>query len=441
MGAVSVDTAINDETKNVLKSSRDILESSLKDRVKGDFSDFYSLNLFRSQLDNFNKAVEQFIQSHAEFINVISENKLQWEEVNTQVQQAVDAYSQDADQVKRNNTSKIGGYGGNTGGGDGSHSSDDTNTENVDHGNPVKPIDVKSLVEGLNDITLCALISKLYNLNKGSIAEFLFDPEKSGILVEMIRKILNEVNEDNARTDETDEIQKLLLEKLGITQEDITSDDATVIIDKKVMEKVKEAPKDDEEWNKLVYGDKTKTIEKDNTKYITVDSAIDAEAYSKYAISNGVRQNANVTDWGNKCLSFAETYAVNMYKGTKSNGAYAAGYHAGNDLKTYYNDSKEETLAKIYEEIINGRPVVLQVNGNIKTDENGNKTADSRHYATVVGFKAGVSQSSIKEQDLMIMDSWDAKLETMDRDDSRFMTNGKQCHKDYTGYMLRLFRS
>ena len=171
------------------------------------------------------------------------------------------------------------------------------------------------------------------------------------------------------------------------------------------------------------------------------DTATDPETYSKYAISHGVRQNANVTDWGNKCLSFSETHAVDMYEGSKSNGKYAAGYHAGNNLETYYNDSKEETLAKIYEEVINGKPVVLQVNGNVKTDKNGNRTADSRHYATVVGFKGGVSQSSIKEEDLIIIDSWDAKLETMDTEKSRFMTNGAQCHKTYSGYMLRIFRA
>ena len=438
MGAVSVDTTINDETRNVLNASKSVLESDLQNRVKSDFSDFISLNLFKSQLNNLNEAIDKFIQSHTEFIKIIADNKLQWEEVDTQVQQAVNQYSQD---VRSDRQNRSGGYGGNTGGGNGLRTSDGSETETIDHGNPVKPIDVKTLIEKTNEVTLCALIEKLYNLNKGSIAELLLDPEKSGVLVAMIRKILNEITDDDSRSDETDEIQKLLLEKLGITQEDITSDDADIIIDKKVMEKVEEAPEDNEKWDRLVYGDKTKTVDVNKTKYIVIDSATDPKSYSNYANSNGVSQDANVSEWGGKCLSFAETHAADMYKGSKSNGAYGAGYHAGNNFKSYYNDDKGETLAKIFEEIINGRPVVLQVNGNVITDKNGNRTASSRHYVTVVGFKEGVSQSSIKEEDLLIIDSWDAKLETMDTNKSRFMTNGKQCHKDYTGYMLRVYKA
>ena len=83
---------------------------------------------------------------------------------------------------------------------------------------------------------------------------------------------------------------------------------------------------------------------------------------------------------------------------------------------------------------MNGKPVVLQVNGN--------KAGTSRHFVTVVGFKDGVvSGSTLQETDLLIVDSWDGELESMDTEKSRFMTTGAACHKDYSGYRLRVFKS
>ena len=85
MGSVSVDTAINDETKNILIGSSNILKSDIKGKIKGDFSDFYDLSLFNSQLDNISEAIDSLIECHESFISVISENKLQWEETNVEV--------------------------------------------------------------------------------------------------------------------------------------------------------------------------------------------------------------------------------------------------------------------------------------------------------------------------------------------------------------------
>jgi hypothetical protein len=83
---------------------------------------------------------------------------------------------------------------------------------------------------------------------------------------------------------------------------------------------------------------------------------------------------------------------------------------------------------------MNGRPMVLQVNGN--------KAGTSRHFVTVVGFKEGVtSAKDLKETDLLIIDSWDGKIERMDTETSRFMTSGAQCHKDYSGYRLRVLKA
>ena len=83
---------------------------------------------------------------------------------------------------------------------------------------------------------------------------------------------------------------------------------------------------------------------------------------------------------------------------------------------------------------MSGRPVVLQVNGN--------KAGTSRHFVTVVGFKDVITDpTKLTEKDLLIIDSWDGKIERMDTSTSRFMTSGADCHKDYSGYRLRVLKS
>ena len=71
----------------------------------------------------------------------------------------------------------------------------------------------------------------------------------------------------------------------------------------------------------------------------------------------------------------------------------------------------------------------------------GNKQGTSRHFVTVIGFKQGVSRDSITEDDLLILDSWDGKIERMDQENSRFMTSGKDCGKSYSGYRLRVLKT
>ena len=95
----------------------------------------------------------------------------------------------------------------------------------------------------------------------------------------------------------------------------------------------------------------------------------------------------------------------------------------------YENDDKGAVLTNIYNELVQGKPVIIQVNGN--------KAGTSRHYVTVVGFKKDVrSARDLEESDLLIIDSWDGKLEPMGEQGSRFMVTGAACHKKYSGYQM-----
>ncbi len=430
MAGVTVDSTINDETRTIMKSSLELLESGIKGKITTDYSDFITLGLFSSQLSNIDKAVNNLCTAHEQFITVINENKNQWEQVEKDVEKEVEEYTDESDTSTKKRRTSSGGGGG------GSHSYSGTETQEVKHGVSVSTDDVKSLIGKLDDTTSCILLMKLYGLCKDSVTDLITNPEKSGILLAYLKKILGDTTEDlsQERTTESDAIQKELLLKLGLDKEDLTTDEGKANVQKKVVEKIQNAPEDESEWNKLVYGEHTRTIKILDGEWVVAKTAITAEEYESYVLSHGVKQDANTAEWGDSCLAFAGAHAYDLYNGTTTSGGSAANYAHAGSFEDYMSDNKQEVLAKIYDEIMNGRPMVLQVNGN--------KAGTSRHFVTVVGFKKGVtSASSLTEEDLLIIDSWDGKLERMDTDTSRFMTSGKDCNKDYSGYRLRVFKN
>lgn len=169
--------------------------------------------------------------------------------------------------------------------------------------------------------------------------------------------------------------------------------------------------------------------------WIVTNTKFSVSEYADYAYSKGIRQDSNSGRYGDLCLAFSYVHASNMKSGSKGDNAESAVNwdHAG-EFKDYFSDNKQTTLATVYNEILKGNPVIMQVNGNSE--------GTHRHFVTVVGFKDTVtSAETIKESDLLILDSWDGKIETMDTEYSRFMTTGAQTGKTYSGYYLRLFRS
>lgn len=166
--------------------------------------------------------------------------------------------------------------------------------------------------------------------------------------------------------------------------------------------------------------------------YYVVKTKFDVGSYADLAYRVGIRQNFNRKKYGGACLAFSYVHAYNLYSGYGGDNAeIASKYKYAGRFRDFFNDSKKETLLKIYQEITNGRPVVMQVNGNA--------AGTSRHFVTVVGFKDTVQgPDSLTDKDLLIMDSWDAKIERMDTSGSRFMTTGAQTRKKYSGYYLRV---
>ena len=176
----------------------------------------------------------------------------------------------------------------------------------------------------------------------------------------------------------------------------------------------------------------------DTSEYKLVSTKNDVVTFAKLVSSLNIAQNHPPT-YPDYCLAFAYYHAYMLNNGTdleKMNAPDGASYMHAAMFKGIVDDSKEVILRKIYEVINQGQPLVLQVNGN--------KKGTSRHYVTVVGYKASVtSANSLTEQDLLIIDSYDGLLERMDRDTSRFMISGHDTGRtgsEAYGYQIYVLR-
>ena len=161
-----------------------------------------------------------------------------------------------------------------------------------------------------------------------------------------------------------------------------------------------------------------------NENWKVVNTKLSVSEYATEAYNKGIRQNSNPGRYGDYCLAFSYVHASNLYNGTvDANAECAYKWNHASEFYDYFNDNKQETLKTIYSQVSQGKPDVMQVNGNT--------SGTSRHF---------VSASEVQESDLLILDSWDGKLERMDTNTSRFMTTGKQTNKTYSGYYLRLLK-
>ncbi len=180
-------------------------------------------------------------------------------------------------------------------------------------------------------------------------------------------------------------------------------------------------------------GTQNEVIKTLNGEYIIAKTKADLPSYVSYIASKKLYQ-ASDSKYNDKCLGFSEMHSWGYYTNRRNYNADNGGnYTSGGSFTKFIDEDMTTIMNVIYNEILNGRPVVLQVNGN--------KAGTSRHFVTVVGFKSSVtSGNSLKQEDLLIIDSYDGKLERMDTEKSRFMTSGADCHKDYKGYYLLLIK-
>jgi len=442
--SIEYDSNAGDKIKAGITSCSEPLKDGILNKISSDFGVLSSLGIFSAQLSGIESAVKELVNSYESFASTIAESTASWKTVAADADQNAKEFfnAVDAGVAPRISYGNGGGHsGGSYSGGGGTNSTadnSDPNINTVDKGKDISAGDIKLVLSKIDSSTLPILLQKIHKLSsEEDMYSLLTDDKKSEILTTILKKILGDPSKENTiSSDDKEAIQKLLLEKIKEDGIDPTTEEGRAKL-KEYLESKLNQKVDDSVWDKLLYGNNTKKIDCEGSNWIVIKGAQDVKAYSN-AVAGKVSQSADPETYGDKCLSFAYAHQKDLYTGGISELEKAGNYKTPNISTTYVNDSKEETLAKIYDEIMHGRPVILQVNGkNLRGQDR-----QVRHFVTVVGFKEGVvCGASLDETDLLILDSYDGKLERMDTPNSRYMTTGAQCRKDYTGYRLGIIKS
>ncbi|NMA50353.1 MAG: hypothetical protein GX951_00685 [Mollicutes bacterium] len=167
---------------------------------------------------------------------------------------------------------------------------------------------------------------------------------------------------------------------------------------------------------------------KSSNDYLVINSKISINEYLKIIDKNEIRQKTRSKEHRGYCLAVSYVHAHNLHFGGKNDNTRSfLGYKYAYKYSSHKEYSKSEMLKAIYKELTNNRPIIIQVNGN--------KQGTSRHFVTAVGFKKSVtSSSSLSQGDILIIDSWDGKLEGLKPVGDRFFITGRDCNKNYSGH-------
>jgi len=165
----------------------------------------------------------------------------------------------------------------------------------------------------------------------------------------------------------------------------------------------------------------------------TYDSVVPKEKLNEL-VNLIANTNATTRDGhSDMCLAFSVWYGQYI-QGLASQSEFSQFKKAGDinygngsmKMHDYDSNNKDSVLGAVASEIQAGRPAILQVGANKNT---------SRHYVLVVGIREGASNPP-SESDLLIVDTYDGKLEGMGNNGTRTMITGAQCRKDYSGYQM-----
>ena len=255
----------------ILDSSLNIMESSMLTSISKDFAVLSSLDLFNEGLAKLKAQVTALKQSNENLMTKITlhadEIAALEEEITTQIQKELITYDAGS-------------------GGGGSYYSDinSIDVEDVTNNTNISNLQV---VENLNDVTKVDIdnILSFLNINKGdySINDILLSDVGSGILLCLLKRFYGDsnVNIDTTVSEETFNIQKLLLEKLLNSESDISNvgfKDNTILVAKDYFVSI--AKENNLEISELLLNEKHETLLLDSINKLYL-----GEDLSKYNVS------------------------------------------------------------------------------------------------------------------------------------------------------------
>lgn len=169
--------------------------------------------------------------------------------------------------------------------------------------------------------------------------------------------------------------------------------------------------------------------------YMILDNALNIQS----TISNkGYYQSAS--GYTDACLGFAFSYAGAINSGKTNNIKTSSSVQRGvinnGDITGKFNNriirtSKDEIVKLIYDQLNSGKSCVIKVVGSYN---NGNPASPkTRHYVAAVGYRKGVDRNSIKDTDLLILDTWSGTIKPVVRENTsgRYLLDGRKASYHY----------
>ena len=156
------------------------------------------------------------------------------------------------------------------------------------------------------------------------------------------------------------------------------------------------------------------------TEFLVANTKTNLFEYETYVQKIGAYQNAGYM--GSRCDLLSQQIAVDLLKGTMTRKAIYGDSTSGVAMRiqnSVRSQSKEEVMKYMYEEVSNGRPVVIQV-----TQKRSNEGL--RHFVTMVGYDSSVkSYKDLTPDKILVMDCVDGKVQKLsDRNRQLFNQSG-----------------
>ena len=144
------------------------------------------------------------------------------------------------------------------------------------------------------------------------------------------------------------------------------------------------------------------------TEFTVVNTRTHPVIYSELTFANTVCTRPN---YGGRCLSFCYYYVRCMLAGvtevSASEGARSGGPRNAASFRTEKYADYRTMMGRLYDLLNAGVPQIMMVEAVTHPG--------SRHFVVVVGYRSSVSgRGSLRPEDLLIIDSQDGQLESMD---------------------------
>ena len=134
----------------------------------------------------------------------------------------------------------------------------------------------------------------------------------------------------------------------------------------------------------------TDTFEFNGNKYVVVKTN---NGYQNVLTKIG-KQNPD------GCLNYSLKYSDEIFNDSNSNKIMS--------YQSIGSNNEQDTLKVMANEVLEGRPCVIRVNGAPKPD------GYTRHFVAVTGLREGADLDNLHQEDFLIMDPNDATLKTLD---------------------------